>query len=117
MAAQDWAEGAFAAMRVWPAELGSTRTLWVLGGRHIWKAELKVADREVIGTALGNLAALRFEGVSTRARPDMSMEPNRPPRTFSVWVSDDADRVPLKIVAHTELGDVTIDLVDYQPGT
>jgi hypothetical protein len=108
------AHSAMAAMRVWPAELGASRVLWVLGGRRIWRAEIKVAAREVIGTALGNQASLRFDGVSARARPDMSIDAARPPRTFSVWVSDDADRVPLRIVAHTELGDVTIELVDYQ---
>ncbi len=108
------AHSAMAAMRVWPAELGSTRVLWVLGGRRIWRSEIKVAGREVIGTVLGNQAALRFEGVAGRALPDLSLDNTRPPRTFSVWVSDDADRVPLKIVAHTELGDVEITLVDYQ---
>ncbi|HVV86441.1 MAG TPA: DUF3108 domain-containing protein [Kofleriaceae bacterium] len=107
------AHSAMAAMRVWPAEPGAHRELWVLGGRRIWKAEITVGGREVIGTALGNQATLRFDGVSARARPDLSIDDSRPPRTFSVWVSDDADRVPLKIVAHTELGDVTIDLVDY----
>jgi hypothetical protein len=108
------AHSAMAAMRIWPAELGTARTLWVLGGRRIWKADIRVVGRAILGTALGNQAALRFDGTSTRARPDLTMEPGRPPRTFSVWVSDDADRVPLRIVAHTELGDVTIDLVAYQ---
>ncbi len=108
------AHSAMAAMRIWPAELGARRVLWVLGGRRIWRAEIEVTGREVIGTALGNQAALRFDGVSARARPDLTIDSARPPRTFSVWVSDDADRVPLKIVAHTELGDVSIELVDYQ---
>lgn len=108
------AESAMAVMRIWPAELGSRRVLWVLGGRRLWRAEIAVTGREVLGTALGNLAALKFEGVAARALPDMTLEQARPPRTFTVWVSDDADRVPLKIVAHTELGDATIELVEYQ---
>ena len=37
-------------------------------------------------------------------------------RTFSVWLSDDADRVPLRVVGHTELGDVTMELVEYTRG-
>jgi hypothetical protein len=43
----------------------------------------------------------------------MGLESNKPTRTFSVWLSDDADRVPLKMVGHTELGDVTMDLTEY----
>lgn len=108
------AHSAMAAMRIWPAELGTRRVLWVLGGRRLWKAEIEVVGRDVIGTALGNQAALRFQGVAARARPDMTIDQRRPPRSFTVWVSDDADRVPLRIVARTELGEVTIDLVEYQ---
>ena len=37
----------------------------------------------------------------------------KPTRTFDVWLSDDADRVPLKMTAHTELGDVAMDLTEY----
>ena len=41
------------------------------------------------------------------------VEANRPARTFTVWLSDDADRVPLKVSAKTELGEITVDLTDY----
>jgi hypothetical protein len=34
-------------------------------------------------------------------------------RTFTVWLTDDADRVPLRVLANTELGDITVDLTDY----
>jgi hypothetical protein len=49
-----------------------------------------------------------------RARPDLTPEPNRPARSFTVWLSDDADRVPLRFSAHTELGEISIELVDYE---
>ena len=47
-----------------------------------------------------------------RARTSRSSR-EKPARTFTVWLSDDADRVPLKMIAHTELGDVTMDLTEY----
>jgi hypothetical protein len=31
-----------------------------------------------------------------------------------VWLSDDADRVPLKVAAQTELGEIVMKLVDWQ---
>ena len=108
------AHSAMATMRVWQAPAGAQRTLWVLGGRRIWKVELTMGATEVIGTYGGNQAALRIDGVASRAFANLTVDPARPPRTFSVWMSDDADRVPFRIVAGTELGDVTIDLVDYQ---
>ena len=59
--------------------------------------------------------AARFTSTARRiARgANFGVESEKPARTFSVWLSDDADRVPLKMVAHTELGDVTMDLTEY----
>ena len=38
-------------------------------------------------------------------------------RDFEIWFSDDAGRVPLKVVAKTDYGDVEMTIVDYNPGT
>jgi len=54
-----------------------------------------------------------YEGVSFRARRDLKAETTKPSRRFRVWLSDDADRVPLKVVANTELGEVVMHLTEY----
>lgn len=107
------AHSAMATLRVWQAPAGTTRTMWVLGGRRIWKVELVMGPTEVIHTFAGNQAAVRLDGRASRAHADLSVDGSRPPRTFSVWLSDDGDRVPFLVVAGTELGDVRIELVDY----
>ena len=71
------------------------------------------AGIESVGSSMGNRRAVRFEGSAYRARPNLTLESQSPTRTFSVWLTDDADRVPLKLVAKTELGDVTMDLTEY----
>ncbi|MEZ4400391.1 MAG: DUF3108 domain-containing protein [Kofleriaceae bacterium] len=108
------AHSAMAQMRIWEAPAGATRTMWVLGGRRIWKVDLTMGPGEVIGTYGGNQATVRIDGVAYRAYANLRVDDRRPPRTFSVWMSDDADRVPFRVVAGTELGAVTIELVDYQ---
>jgi hypothetical protein len=35
--------------------------------------------------------------------------------SFSVWISDDEARVPLRLATGTKWGDVTVELVDYDP--
>lgn len=107
------AHSAMATLRVWQAAPGTRRTMWVLGGRRIWKVDLTMGAPEVIGTYAGNQQAVRIDGVASRAFANLTVDTARPPRTFTVWMSDDADRVPFRVVAGTELGDVTIDLVDY----
>jgi Protein of unknown function (DUF3108) len=105
---------AMAQMRGWRATPGATRTVFVVGGRRLWRVDMRFVGAETIGTALGNRRAIHLDGSSYRARANFAIEGGKDPtRTFSVWLSDDADRVPLKMSAHTELGDVTMDLTEY----
>jgi hypothetical protein len=105
---------AMASMRGWDAAPGTTKTLWVMGGKRIWKSQVTFHGRETIGTQLGNRAAVRYDGFAWRAHNDLTVDESRAAREFTVWLSDDADRVPLRVIAKTELGDLVIDLTDYQ---
>jgi len=107
------AHTAMAALRGWKGTKGAVRTVYVIGGRRLWRIDVTYIGEEEIGTALGNRRAIMFEGKSYRAKPNMTVESNKPARTFSVWLSDDADRVPLKVTAQTELGSIVMELTDY----
>jgi hypothetical protein len=107
------AHSAMAQLRGWKATPGTTRAVFVIGGRRLWRVDVKYVGEETIGTVTGNRAAVIFEGVSFRAKRDLSTETNKPSRSFKVWLSDDADRVPLKVVAKTELGEVVMSLTEY----
>jgi Protein of unknown function (DUF3108) len=100
-------------LRGWRAPPGTRRTVFVVGGRRLWRIDVDHGGHESIGSALGNRRAVRFTGQAYRARRDLTLETEQPTRTFTVWLSDDADRVPLKVVARTELGDVVMDLTEY----
>jgi hypothetical protein len=108
------AHSAMAEIREWRAPAGSRRTVWVVGGRRLWRTDLTIGPRMSIGTKLGNRPVIRLDGVAYRARGDLRVDATKKPRRFTVWVSDDADRVPLRVSASTELGDVIIELVDYR---
>jgi hypothetical protein len=107
------AHSAMAQLRGWRAAPGTTRTVFVIGGRRLWRIDVTYAGQEAIGSAIGNRRAIRFTGRSYRARRDFTPETAQPSRTFTVWLSDDADRVPLKVTAKTELGDIAMDLTEY----
>lgn len=110
------AHSAMAQLRGWRATAGTRRTVFVIGGRRLWRIDVTYAGQDTIGSSIGNRRAIRYTGESYRARPDFSPETPRPTRTFTVWLSDDADRVPLKVMAKTELGDVVMDLTEYSRG-
>lgn len=109
------AHTAIAAVRTWDAVPGEQLELWIVGGKRLWHAEVTMNGRETIGTDDGNRAALRFDGVAQRVKRDL-MPDKPPPRTFSVWVSDDADRVPLRVRTDSEYGEVVLTLTGYEAG-
>jgi hypothetical protein len=105
---------AMAHLRGWRATPGTSRSVFVVGGKRLWRVDMTYVGSETIGSALGNRKAVVLEGRSLRARRNLTLESNRPSRSFRVWLSDDADRVPLKVAAQTELGEIVMKLVDYQ---
>jgi hypothetical protein len=104
---------AMAQLRGWRAAPGTTKTVFVVGGRRLWRVDVTLVGSEAIGSAMGNRRTVHIEGAAFRARPNLTLESETATRTFSVWLTDDADRVPLKVVAKTELGDVAMDLTEY----
>jgi len=107
------AHTAMAQLRGWRGTKGESRTVFVVGGRRLWRVDVTYAGEETVGSALGNRRAIVIEGKSYRARNNLTTESDKPSRTFKVWLSDDADRVPLKVTAATELGDIVMDLLEY----
>ncbi|MEO8704586.1 MAG: DUF3108 domain-containing protein [Kofleriaceae bacterium] len=104
---------AMAALRGWRATPGTQKTVFIIGGRRLWRIDLKYIGEETIGSKVGNRRSVVLEGTSFRARRNLQVESTKATRTFRVWLSDDADRVPLKVSAKTELGDIVMDLLEY----
>jgi hypothetical protein len=109
----DDTHSAMAQLRGWRAAPGTTRTVFVVGGRRLWRVDVTYVGEETVGSVLGNRRAVKYSGASYRARANFAVESTTPARTFTVWLSDDADRVPLKMTAQTELGAVTMALTEY----
>jgi hypothetical protein len=105
--------GIILVLRGWDAPDGGRAIFHTLGGRTVWRTELVVDGRQVRDTKLGKLSCLRMTGTSRRLSSALVVDDKRPPRQFTVWLTDDARRVPLEITAHTELGDVVVKLTSY----
>jgi hypothetical protein len=106
------------ALRSWEAPVGTIVEGEVFRSRFMWHLRMTMrGGRETITTELGDLPAHRLDGhVSKVDRQDVKVA-GTDERDFSVWVSDDDGRVPLKIVARTDYGDVVLTLAAYDPGT
>jgi uncharacterized protein DUF3108 len=107
------------ALRSWEGPPGTAATTEVMRSRFMWHVEVKIRGKEKVVTELpvGEVNALRFDAHTYKVTRDGAKAPNSDERDFSVWISDDAGRVPLQIVARTDYGDMKMQITDYEPGS
>jgi hypothetical protein len=112
-----WDYNAFlVALRSWEGAPGSSVSAEVLRSRYLWHVDMKIHGKDSLHTALGDFPALRLDGHTYRLERDGQRSKGSDERDFSIWISDDDGRVPLRVVARTDYGDVELQIVDYQPG-
>jgi hypothetical protein len=113
-----WDYNAFLlALRAWEAPAGTRHTLEVFRSRSMWHTEVAIRGKTRLVTELGELPALVIDGRTYKLRRDGTRTADDAERQFTIWISDDDGRVPLKINAVTDYGDLVMQIVDYQPGT
>lgn len=103
-------------LRGWDAEPGTEMTAQVMRSQYVWRGQFRVAKRESRVTELGQLPTVRIDAIARRMMRDGTWEPKGDVRKVSIWITDDADRVPVLVVAHTDFGDVRMEIVEYQAG-
>lgn len=85
------------ALRGWFSGPGAQDTLDVAVLDTVVPVTIADAAREMVG----NTPAARYDGLVRGTRP------------FSVWVSNDTARVPIKLRYDSKIGPIDVDLVDY----
>ena len=102
-------------VRISPPAPGQTQTLQVLEGRALWRVTLTTAGTQPLPDGAAATPALRIEGridpILYDGRPDND---DRPRRTFTLWLSNDAARVPLRMSIPVGIGSVVVELVELQ---
>jgi hypothetical protein len=79
-------------------------------GRTLFRVDAVVVGAETIPTATGPIAARRIDGVATRTS-DKTLKPGPgAPRAFSLWVADDEERVPHRVLFESNGVTLTLEL-------
>lgn len=92
------AHSAAGALRGWFTAPGATDTTAITLLDHGMDVSITDAARENVG----NTPSVRYDGVLRGTRP------------FSVWISDDTARVPLRMRLDSKVGTVEVSMVDYR---
>jgi hypothetical protein len=101
------------ALRAWKPEEGQHSYFFVLVGRHLWQNTIRLTGRERMRTRLGQFDALRIDGVAQRLTRELREDRSKPARYYTMWISDDESRLPIRIKGKTEYGEVQAELVEY----
>jgi hypothetical protein len=108
----------FFALRALPLDDGQKLGLDILDGNALWRVALDVHRGQSIRLERDPAAhaAIRIDGVAHRIE-DNGRPRVGPPgaRKLTIWLSDDADRVLLRLEADTDLGRCALDLTSYVP--
>jgi hypothetical protein len=101
-------------LRSWRPRLHETAYFHVVLGRRLWRVDV-VADGPQVIKITGGAARLthRIDGVGVRLWQTSEVEPRR----FSLWLSEDPERVPLRMVADASFGEVTMTLAERNVGS
>jgi hypothetical protein len=99
-------------LRAWRPRLGETGYFYAVLGRRPWRVDVTSRGPEMIKLGEEPRLTYRLDGVASRL-----WEPEgATPKHFSIWLSEDSARVPLRMVADASFGQVTMTLTDREVG-
>jgi Protein of unknown function (DUF3108) len=97
-------------IRSQPLKQGSVYRLVVYPGSNAYLATLTVLGREKVSLRAGSYNAIKLDLRLKRIGKNLELEPHRKFRRATIWVSDDAERLILRIEAHVFVGTVFAEL-------
>ncbi len=77
-------------------------------------ATITVLGHEKISVHSGNYSAIKMDLQLSKISKDLNLEPHKKFRKATIWLSDDADRIPLRIEAQIFVGTVFAELQSVQ---
>lgn len=80
--------------------------------RRLWHVEGTVKPSETRSAPIGSRKSIRLEAVVTR----VGGKDPPPPRPVTVWISDDADRLPVLVSTPDKMGNIEIRLLSHTRG-
>lgn len=89
-------------------ENGETINLSLFFDREIYPFQMKLLDREIISTKFGKIKTLKFRPLVQSGRVFKEQE------SLTIWVTDDSNKIPVRIKADLAVGSLKADLNSYK---
>ncbi len=89
-------------------EIGDQTLLNLFFDQEVFPFQLKLIGREVIRTKFGKIKALKLRPIVQSGRVFKEQE------SLTVWVTDDKNKIPVRIKADLAVGSLKADLIEYK---
>jgi hypothetical protein len=96
------------ALKSWRAEVGELSYFYVMLGRRLWRADVTYKGERELDGSEGPIKTVLFQG--TAHRTDLEPGDEYVPRAFSVWLTADDKRDPVRVAGDGSIGSVTFYL-------
>lgn len=90
------------------AKVGNVYTVNSFVDNEVFPLKIKYIGKETISTSIGKVRCIKFRPVIQKGRVFKNEE------DLNVWISDDANRIPIRAQANILVGSVKMDLQDYK---
>jgi Protein of unknown function (DUF3108) len=104
-----------ALMREWSHQIGTRGTVHTVVGRFLYRVEIEVMGRERVDAGGESYDAIRIDGVARRLSSRLKLR--KLARHWSLWLSDEPIRMPVRAQLKTRKRSFLAELVRYQEPT
>ncbi len=101
-------------IRSQPLKNGDIYRLAVYPGTAAYLATVTVEGRDRIKVKAGSYPAIRMDLKLEKIMPDMTLAPHGKFKRATAWISDDSDRLPLRMNAQIFVGSVWVELAKVE---
>jgi hypothetical protein len=101
---------ALALLRAWRPTQGEQGHFYTVMGRKLWRVEVHAMGPEMVRLGSSSRLARRIDG---QAHALWKMPAGQQTRRFSLWLSDDPERVPLRLAADAVGGQLVLELAQW----
>lgn len=102
-------------IRNWRPPAGTRGHVHVIVGRYPWRLDLVFVGPEEIEREQGKAKTVRVDGVGVKLiGKNLVASEKTPKRPFTMWISDDPRKVPLRVLLETDIAKVTVELTEYK---
>jgi len=90
------------------AKTGQEYVINTFFDREMYPLKIKFLGKEIVKTKLGRFSCLKFRPLVEEGRVFKEEE------DMTIWISDDANKVPIRVKSDLLVGSINMDLVEYE---